>query len=335
MTPHVTAKSQIPSPKSQVPRILGAAVLLIPASILCGTLWAEDTQAKDAGAEVAGAQDSRPLPATDALYRAVQENLARAERVAHRYAYKVRRTDVHMNLFGRLGTGGTRVLEVYPSANRELTYRRIIERNGVPVGAEERAEQDRQYRARAAAVRRRPITEHADEGREREAASRRATERGQRRIDDVLDALQFRVKGRTVHEGVPAIVVSFTARPGARPDTREGRTARSFAGTAWIDEASAEVMRIEARSIEDIAFGFGVVARLGMGTEATVTRRPVDQDLWMPTRLTLTGRGRAALFRTLVIDFAVDWFDYRRLEGDPATPFPDAGVQRQPGGGPQ
>ena len=56
----------------------------------------------------------------------------------------------------------------------------------------------------------------------------------------------------------------------------------------------------------------------------------------MQTRFTLTGRGRAALYlRRLVIDFAVDWFDYRRLEGDSATPFLDAGVQRQPGGGPQ
>ena len=56
----------------------------------------------------------------------------------------------------------------------------------------------------------------------------------------------------------------------------------------------------------------------------------------MPTQLTLKGRGRAALFlRSLVLDYAIDWFDYRRLEGDSATPFLDARVEREAGGGPQ
>ncbi len=299
---------------------LRAAAVVMAAAIVCAT---------------ARAQDSRPLPVPEGLYRTVRENLARAERVAHLYAFKDRRTDVHTNPFGRIGTGGTRVSEVYPSANRQLRYRRVVERNGVAVGSQELAEQDRQYRTRAADVQRRLVNENVDERRRREAGSARARQRGQRRVDDVVDALQFRVEGRTVYEGVPAIVVSFTARPGARPDTREGRTAQRFAGTAWIHEAAREVMRVEAKSIDDISFGFGLVAQLGEGTEATLTRRPIERDLWMPTRLTLKGQGRAALFRTLVIDFTIDWFDYRRLGEDSALPFPDARVQRQPGGGPQ
>ena len=137
-----------------------------------------------------------------------------------------------------------------------------------------------------------------------------------------------------MYEGVPAVVVSFAPKPGARPDTREGRAAQSFAGTIWVHEAAAEVMRVEAKSVDDISFGFGLVARLGTGTEATLARRPVDQGLWMPARLTLNGRGRAAVFRTLVVDFVVDWFDYHRLEGDSASPFLDSRVQRQPAGGP-
>jgi hypothetical protein len=297
-----------------------AAAFVMAAAVLCVT---------------ARAQDPTPLPVREVLRRTVQDNLARAERVAHLYAFKERRTDVHTNPFGRIGTGGTRVFDVFPSATRQLRYRRLVEHNGIAVGAQELAEQDRQYRARVTDFQRRLVTEHTDEGRRREADSARARQRGQRRIDAVVEALQFRVEGRTVYEGVPAIVVSFTPRPGARPDTREGRIAQNFAGTIWIHEAAAEVMRVEAKSIADLSFGFGLVARLGKGTEATLTRRPVEQDLWMPTELTLKGRGRAAVFRTLVVDFAVDWFDYRRLEGDSATPFLDSRVQRQPGGGPQ
>ena len=94
----------------------------------------------------------RPLPDAEALYRTVRENLARAERVAHLYTYKERRTDVHTNPFGKLGTGGTSVFEVYPSPTRRLALSASgrTRRQAHPAG--ELAEQDREYRARAAVV---------------------------------------------------------------------------------------------------------------------------------------------------------------------------------------
>jgi hypothetical protein len=184
-------------------------------------------------------------------------------------------------------------------------------------------------------VLRRLAAEEPDAKLRREGAAARAAERGQRRIADVINALQFKVEGRAVHEGVPAIVVSFTPKPGAMPETRQGRIAQKFGGKVWIDEAASEVMRLEAEAIEDISFGYGLIARLDEGTVATVTRRRIDRDIWLPTQLTIRGRGRAAVFRTLVLDFKADWYDYWRLEGDSPTPFPDARVQGEAGRRPQ
>ncbi len=287
------------------------------------------------GGSVAGrAQEVPPLPDSETFSSLVRENLARAERVAYLYTFKERRTDIHRNPFGRIGTGGTRLFEVYPSATRRLTYRRLIDRNGVLLDPQELAEQDREYRERAADIQRQRVSEDADERQSREEDA--ARERGERRITDVVDTLQFRVDGRTVYNGVPAIVISFSPRPGAKPETREGRMAQRFVGTVWIHEAAAEVMHVEATSIDSISFGFGLLARVGSGAEATLTRQAVEPDLWMPTQLTLKGRGRAALFlRSLVIDYSVNWFDYRRLEGDSATPFLDARVEGEAGSGPQ
>ena len=281
------------------------------------------------------AQEPRPLPSQDALFKAVQENLIRAERVDYQYAFRERRTDIHTNPLGKLGTGGSTVADVYPSATASLTYRRVRERNGVALTPQELAEQDREYQQRAAEVLRRLALEEPDEKRRREREAERAAARGQRRIADVVNALQFKVQGRAMHDGVHAIVVTFTPRADAMPETRQGRIAQKFSGTVWIDEAAMEVMRLEAKAIDDISFGYGLIARLGEGTVATATRRRIDRDLWLPTQLTLKGRGRAAVFRPLVIDFKADWFDYRRVEGDSPTPFPDARVQREPGSRPQ
>jgi len=277
------------------------------------------------------AQEPGPLPSPEAIFKAVQDNLIRAERVDYQYAFRERRTDIHTNLFGKLGTGGLIVSDVYPSATGALTYRRVIERDGVPLTAQELAEQDRDYQKRATEVLARLAAEEPDAARRRDTQVERAAQRGQRRITDVIGALQFKVQGRAVHEGVSAIVVTFTPNPRAMPETRQGRIAQKFGGTVWIDEAVMEVMRMEAKAIDDISFGYGLIARLGAGTVATVTRRRIDRDLWLPTQLTIKGRGRAAVLRPLVIDFKADWIDYRRLDGDSPTPFLDAGIQREPG----
>jgi hypothetical protein len=44
-----------------------------------------------------------------------------------------------------------------------------------------------------------------------------------------------------------------------------------------------------------------------------MTRREVAPGVWMPTRVTFTGEGRALLVRRLKIDYLVEWFDYRKM----------------------
>ena len=41
-------------------------------------------------------------------------------------------------------------------------------------------------------------------------------------------------------------------------------------------------------------------------------RREIEPGVWMPTRLTLRGDVRA-IFRKALIDYVVEWFDYRRV----------------------
>jgi hypothetical protein len=248
--------------------------------------------------------------------------------VAYQYAFKERRTDIHTNPFGRIGTGGTSLYEVYPSQMRQLTYRRLVEQHGRPLSASELAEQDRKYRSRVDQVRRNLRNQPATDGEQSEAAAERAQERRARRVEDIVETFDFKLEGRRVHEGVPVVVVSFTPRPGAKPVTREGRTAQNFRGSVFIHEAASEVMRVEAESIDSISFGFGIVARVGKGAKATMTRRPVEGGVWMPTEVTLDGRGRAAVFRSLVLDFSVTWFDYRRLSGESLAPFLDEPAAR-------
>jgi hypothetical protein len=250
------------------------------------------------------------LPPRDSFLRETREALTRSQELWHRYSYKERRTELHMNPFGRMGTGGTRVTEVRPSADPRLTYRRVVERGGVPVSRFELDRQDAEYRERVADVKRQGASADDDDRNHRDEDDRLAQRRAQMVVDDVVKTMQFDLVRRELRDGKPAIVISFAGRPDGRPTTREGRLAKAFAGNLFVDEATREVTYLEGVARYDVSFG-GFIAKVYQGTKAVVVREEVEPGVWMPTRLTLTGDIRA-LFRKAKIDHVVEWFEYRR-----------------------
>lgn len=235
----------------------------------------------------AGAAGQAPLPEESAFFEAVRANLTRSGRVQNGFAYKERRTQLHMNPFGRMGTDGTVLYDVMPVPDGPGYTRRLLERDGAPV-ANAPLERFGQLRPRDQV----------------QSASS---------IEDVVGMLHFVMDRREVRHGRETIVIRFSPRPDARPKTRAGRLARAFSGDIWVDEAAREVVHVEATAHDSISFGFGLVARLGQGTVATLDRQPFG-DVWLPTWLQLKGTGRALLLRRLTIDYVVEWFDYRRAD---------------------
>jgi hypothetical protein len=232
----------------------------------------------------APAKDVRPFPEPDVFFEAVRTNLARSQDDQRLFSYKERRTELNLNPFGRLGTGGVRVTEVMPVEDGSAVMIRVIERDGKAV-------------TDSAPVRR-PI---------------RMSARGRRVVEDVASTLDVSMSRRDHVEGRDAIVAVFKAKRDAKPQTREGRIARNFSGDIWIDELTREVFRIDAKAVDDVVFGGGVLARLNKGATVTLRRELVKGNLWLPVSMRFNGEGRALFLRKLTINFAVDWFDYRQV----------------------
>ena len=231
----------------------------------------------------------RPLPDEEGFFEATRQNMARANREQNAYAYRERRTELHMNPFGRIGSGGVELYEVTPGPNPSVYFRRLLERDG------------------------KRVTDSKPERHERRARSQ-----GRSVVDDTVATLRFSIDRRERVDGRDTIVVRFEPRPDARPETREGRMAKVFKGQIWVDEDAREVVRVEATAMDNLSYGFGLLARLNEGTVVTLTRAPVEGGIWLPTSIRFKGQGRALLFRSLNVDHVIEWFDYRRIT--PAQP---------------
>ena len=251
--------------------MIGRTLLAVP--LLAGSLLAM--------------QAERPLPDHDMFARATRDNLMRSQREQFNYAYKERRTEFHVNPFGRIGTGGVEGFEVTPIEKGTVILRRLIERDGKPVAD---GEVDR-------------IKVKEEQRREGRRTS----------MDDVVAMLTFTTDRREKLHGRDAIVVKFTPKPEASPETREGRIAKAFSGSAWVDEAAREVIRVEATAVDSISFGFGLIARLNKGTTVTLTREQIDGSIWLPTSIRFAGEGRALVFRRMNVDQRIEWSNYKKV----------------------
>jgi hypothetical protein len=233
------------------------------------------------------ASQGRPLPEYEVFVKATRDNLIRSQRAQFNYAYKERRTELHVNPFGRVGTGGVEGYEVTPIENGAVILRKLIERDGKRVtdGDEDRIK----------------VTE------ERRRPGRRTS------MEDVVAMLTFKMDRRETVNGRDAIVITFTPKADGDPQTREGRLAKAFTGTAWVDEVAHEVIRVEAKAVDTISFGFGIIARLNEGTTVTLVREPIPDGLWLPTSIRFAGEGRAMLFRKLNVDQRIEWSEYKKV----------------------
>src|SRR5881296_3917440 len=89
--------------------------------------------------------------------------------------------------------------------------------------------------------------------------------RGRRKEEEVIDEVfrlyQILMVGRENLSGRPAIVLEFKPRPGFLPKTNTGKILNRMEGRAWINEQDRQLVRVDARLIDTIAFGLGLVAR--------------------------------------------------------------------------
>jgi hypothetical protein len=286
------------------------AVRLLLVALLAGTAGL----AAQSPSPAADGAATRPLPDEQQFLAEARKRLASNDLIQSRYSYRERITQLKLNPFGRtMGTGPASVYEVYPHPEEELTYRRLIERDGRPVPASELAEQDREYREKLAEWQHRLAREGSSGRAERQRKMAEARQKDEAMTREALDLFDFRIVGRDTWEDEPAILVTFTPRPGVSPRSREGRIARAFTGRAWIHEFEYEVMNVEATAIDDVSFGWGMIARIYKGSIARFTRRRVA-GVWLPAETRFDGTGRALMVRKVDIDFARDYFDYQPFE---------------------
>lgn len=274
-------------------------------------------------AGVARAQD-KPLPEKDAFLAEARKRITSDERLLSQYTFRERQVRTDFAGDGRAEKKTTKEFEVYPSVEGSPAYRRLIATNGVPESPRKLEDADRKHREKLLEwIHDRQAESPIVRGR-RELKERREREQEERIMDDILRVYDIRLVGREEVRGRPAIVLTLTPRPGVKPSVEDAAPMTKLRGRAWVDERDFEVVRVGLESTDTINLGWGLLARIGSGTTLLFERQKVNDEVWLPARVTAHPKARIALVKRFDAEIISDYSDYRKFTVDKAISFAPA-----------
>jgi hypothetical protein len=262
---------------------------------------------------VSVAGQNRPLPDYATFMAEARKRLEADDVRQSEYVYVETRRQQKLDATGTSTKETLDVFESYPALPNESRWRRQTVKDGKPVPPQDLAEVDRDRQKKvleyAKKLERNP-EKVRDAERKKHEEERRDSER---QVDDALRVYDIKMLGREVVSGYETIVLSFTPRKDARPQTSEGKIMRHFAGKVWVSESEYEVVRVEAEAIETASFGLGLLARVHKGSKAAFERRKVNGEQWLPARATYSASARVMLVKVMRVGGTLEFSDYRKF----------------------
>lgn len=253
---------------------------------------------------------ARPLPDPQAFLAEALKRLRSNDLLRSQYTYQEKETRYTRDSSGQVTKKQVRLYEVTPSADPDLTYRRLVSENGVQPS--DLAKHDEEQRRKE----REWLAERQREGlSEREARLRGETEEARKEqaiVDEIPSIFAIRMTGRETIDGRPAVVFSLEPRPGYSPRTPQGQIINHFRGRAWVDEQDYELVRLTTDVLESVSVRLGFIVRLLKGSRGVVERRKIDGEAWLPTYSRFTGAGRVFFVLRIDVDQESEYSAYRR-----------------------
>jgi hypothetical protein len=258
-------------------------------------------------------RDARPLPDTRTFLDEVRRNIRSDDALLEQYTFTEKRIEKRLDGSGGVKKIKTETFEVYPSAEPGKMYRRLVARDDVPVPASELAVQDKKQEERTELSERKRAAED-DAARARRAAQEEQERREEQEVvDEVFRMDDIRVEGRENLNGRPTVIISFAPKPGYKPVTPAAKVIQKLAGRAWIDEQDRQLVRIEARLLENLGVGPARLARLQKGAQTYFVRRKVNDEIWLPAEARFTGAAKVLLLFGARVDAIFEYGNYRKF----------------------
>ncbi len=187
-------------------------------------------------------------------------------------------------------------------------YRRIAKRDDQPLPpAEEKQQQENLQRSIEERRKETP-----EQRRQRIADWDRKRQARQNDFKEVPDAFDFHLAGDEVVDGIPVWVVDGAPHPGYRPKSKTAVYFLKMKGRMWIAKSDYHAVKLDVVTMDTISIGAFLI-RFAKGGHIGVEFARVNNEVWLPKHVVLTGSARVLLVKGYHLDADFAYSDYKKF----------------------
>ena len=206
-------------------------------------------------------------------------------------------------------------------------YRRLIAHNDQPLSPREQKKEEEKRQSSVEARGK----ESREERQRRIAEWDRRLQQRREPIRELPDAFDFTVVREEALNGSQTYVIDATPKPGYRPKLASASYLPKVKVRLWIAKSDGQWVKMDLESLDTISLG-GLVLRLAKGTHLTIEQERINNEAWLPKRLSIQGSARILLVKGFHGEINVTFSDYRKPEADaPIVSIGQSACSRTPG----
>lgn len=156
-------------------------------------------------------------------------------------------------------------------------YSRLIAEDGKPLNSSQQAEEKSKFEKMLAERE----AESPQQRSERIAKYETDRKRDHELLDQLTQAFDFKLVGRSRLSGHRVYVLNAVPRPGYHPPNRDTEVLPGMRGRLWIDQSTFHWVKVEAEVVHPVSIA-GFLAKVETGTRFELENTPVSNDIWLP-----------------------------------------------------
>jgi len=245
-------------------------------------------------------QDAREL-----VRRSIQTDSAGVE-AARNYTYLERQETRELDGSGKLKNREVHTYDV--TLLEGSPYRRLMALNDQPLAPKEQKKEEEKLRQSNEARSR----ETEAQKQQRIADWHRKQEKQREPLREIPDAFDLRLLPDETLDGRAMWVIDATPKAGYKPKVKSAFFFPKVKMRFWIDRQDYQAVKAEMDTLDTISWG-GILARLAKGDRLTFEMARVNDEVWLPKAVRITGSARVLLVKGFRGDIEISYSNYRKF----------------------
>lgn len=137
------------------------------------------------------------------------------------------------------------------------------------------------------------------------------TERVTRLVRALPDAFLYEFDGSEPGPSGQLIRLKFKPNPNFDPPSKETNVYKGMEGTLWIDASAARIVRLDATTVKQVNFGWGLLGHLDKGGTFKLRQSEIAPGRWEITNMQLNFTGKVLIFKSIKVQQTQSTWHFR------------------------